>query len=304
MATLTLDKGNIMSEIGTVEQPKTKAFVSKPYNKEEKNKKEQEELDRLLAEQKGETEESKKAEEGSNTEETLSAEEKTFKKRYGDLRRHNQEEKQKFEAKVAELNTQLAVATEAQIKLPKSKEEISEWAEKYPDVSKIIETIAMQKADERAKQVEDRVKEAEKIQEQASKEKAEAKLMQLHPDFDEIRNSDDFHDWADSQPNWVQKALYENDNDAFSAARAIDLYKADQAKQDIVSDKKSKTTKAASSVETRSSRRAPQSDDKKGALRESEVEKMSAAEYEKNSDKIMEAIQSGKFIYDISGSAR
>ena len=293
-----------MSEIGTVEQPKTKAFVSKPYNKEEKNKKEQEELDRLLAEQKGETEEVKQAEEESKEQEALSAEEKTFKKRYGDLRRHNQEEKQKFEAKVAELNTQLAVATEAQIKLPKSKEEISEWAEKYPDVSKIIETIAMQKADERTKQVEDRVKEAEKIQEQASKEKAEAKLMQLHPDFDEIRGSDEFHDWADSQPNWVQKALYENDDDAFSAARAIDLYKADQAKQDIGKDTKSKSKKAASSVSTKGSRTAPQTEDTKGVISESEVQAMSGLEYEKNAEKIMEAIQSGKFIYDISGSAR
>jgi hypothetical protein len=293
-----------MSDIGTVEQQQTKAFVSKPYNKEEKIKKDEEELKQLLAEQKGETEEAKKAEEETKEEESLAPEEKTFKKRYGDLRRHNQEEKQKFEAKIAELNTQLAVATEAQIKLPKSEEEISEWAQKYPDVSQIIETIAIKKADERAKQVEDRVKEAEKIQEQASKEKAEAKLMQLHPDFDEIRNSDDFHDWADNQPNWVQKALYENDSDAFSAARAIDLYKADKAKENVGKEKKSKTTKAASSVATKGSRTAPQTEDTKGAIKESDVQAMSGVEYEKNADKIMEAIQSGKFIYDISGSAR
>ena len=31
---------------------------------------------------------------------------------------------------------------------------------------------------------------------------------------------------------------------------------------------------------------------------------MSADEYEKNSDMIMEAIRSGNFVYDISGSAR
>ena len=48
--------------------------------------------------------------------------------------------------------------------------------------------------------------------------------MRLHPDFDDIRDSDEFHEWAESQPKWVQDALYENDNDARSAARAIDLY--------------------------------------------------------------------------------
>ncbi len=56
-----------------------------------------------------------------------------------------------------------------------------------------------------------------------TKEKAEAELMKIHPDFAEIRDSDDFHDWADEQPKWVQDALYENSEDARSAARAIDL---------------------------------------------------------------------------------
>ena len=45
--------------------------------------------------------------------------------------------------------------------------------------------------------------------------KAEAELMRIHPDFDEIRESDDFHNWADEQP-MGQDALYDNDNDAFN----------------------------------------------------------------------------------------
>ena len=66
------------------------------------------------------------------------------------------------------------------------------------------------------------------MQESATKEKAEVELLKLHPDFVDIREDDDFHNWAEEQPQWVQKALYENDNDAMSAARAIDLYKADR----------------------------------------------------------------------------
>jgi len=49
---------------------------------------------------------------------------------------------------------------------------------------------------------------------------------------------------------------------------------------------------------------APQADETKSYLKESVVNKMSSQEYEKNVDNIMEAIRSGKFIYDISGSAR
>jgi anti-sigma28 factor (negative regulator of flagellin synthesis) len=95
--------------------------------------------------------------------------------------------------------------------------------------------------------------------------------------------------------------LYENDNDARSAARAIDLYKADRG---ITTKKKSTSKDAAKSVYTRNSRSKPQDDETSSYIRESQVQKMSPQEYEKRSDEIMEAIRTGKFIYDVSGSAR
>ena len=139
------------------------------------------------------------------------------------------------------------------------------------------------------------------MQQNVTREKAEAELLKLHPDFSEIKDEDAFHEWADEQPRWVQDALYENDTDARSAARAIDLYKADMG---IGNKKKTGTSDAAKSVNTKGSRNTPQSDETKSYLKESVVNKMSSQEYEKNADSIMEAIRSGKFIYDISGSAR
>ena len=128
--------------------------------------------------------------------------------------------------------------------------------------------------------------------------------MQLHPDFEEIRGSDDFHEWAEEQPSWVQNSLYENDTDAYSAARAIDLYKADRNLTGKTKSKSSDNSEAAKSVNTRASRSRPQSENTSGMIKESDVEQMSAQEYEKNSEKVMEAIRDGKFIYDITGSAR
>ena len=88
-------------------------------------------------------------------------------------------------------------------------------------------TVDLKKAAEQSTALEERMKAIDEMQTSATKEKAEAALMQMHPDFDEIRDSDDFHNWAEEQPKWVQDALYDNDNDARSAARAIDLYKSD-----------------------------------------------------------------------------
>ena len=230
------------------------------------------------------------------------AEEKSFKKRYGDLRRHSQKQAEDYKKEIDSLKKQLDSATKQEIKLPKTEEEIEEWAKKYPDVAGIIETIAIKKATEQSKELEERVKAIDEMQSNVTKEKAEAELLRLHPDFAEIRDTDEFHEWADEQPKWVQDALYENDNDARSAARAIDLYKIDK---NLVSDKKIKTDKeAAKSVNTKSSRNKPLENESSNYFKESDVQDMSAEEYEKNSDAIMEAIRANKFIYDISGNAR
>jgi len=96
--------------------------------------------------------------------------------------------------------------------------------------------------------------------------------------------------------------MYEDEDDERSAARAIDLYKADRG---IGKKSKSRNDKgAAEAVAPKDKRSKPQTDEASTYLKESDVEKMSAHEYEKHADEIMDAIRSGKFIYDLSGSAR
>ncbi len=279
-----------------VEQVETKsAFINKKYSNEDKLKREEEELEQLMAEQKGEV----KQEEP----EPENAEEKSFKKRYGDLRRHQQEKEKELSAKIEALQAQLSEATKKEINLPKSDEDIEAWAAKYPDVAAIVETIAIKKAKEQAAVLEERVKAVDELQMTATREKAEAELLRYHPDFEDIRETDDFHNWVNEQPQSIQDALYENASDARTAARAIDLYKADK---NITTKKKTKTTDkdAARSVNARNSRSKPDTSDGSKSILESDVQKMSAQEYEKMSDEIMEAIRTGNFVYDLSGNAR
>ena len=278
-----------------VEQVETKsAFINKKYNNEDRLNKDEEELEQLMAEQKGEAIEAEP--------EPENAEEKSFKKRYGDLRRHQQEKEKELAAKIDALQLQLSEATKKEINLPKSDEDIEAWATKYPDVAAIVETIAIKKAKEQSAVLEERVKAVDELQMNASREKAEAELIRYHPDFEDIRETDDFHNWVNEQPQSIQDALYENASDARTAARAIDLYKADKN----ITKKKTKNTDkdAARSVNARNSRSKPDTSDGSRAILESEVQKMSAQEYEKMSDEIMEAIRTGNFVYDLSGNAR
>ena len=100
-----------MPELAEVETPKTAGFVDRGYNYEKKRKRmeaEEEEIRKLEAEQRGEestneeqqpekeTSEKKEADTEAK-EETLSAEEKSFKKRYGDLRRHMQDKEKEWD---------------------------------------------------------------------------------------------------------------------------------------------------------------------------------------------------------------
>ena len=283
-----------MAEAMVKEVETKSAFINKKYTNEDRLKKEEEELEQLMAEQKGEATEPEA--------EPANAEEKSFKKRYGDLRRHMQEKEKEWTDRLNRLEGQLNAATKKEMQLPTSDDDLEAWMRKYPDVAGIVETIAIKKAKEQAAELEERVRAVDEMRETAAREKAEAELMRLHPDFDEIRESDTFHEWANEQPKWVQDALYENDNDARAAARAIDLYKADQ---NIQTKKKRNTDKdAARSVNSRNSRSRPESSDSSGAILESDVNKMSAQEYERRSDEIMEAIRTGNFVYDLSGNAR
>ena len=227
----------------------------------------------------------------------LSAEEKTFKKRYSDIRKHMQDKDAEHKAALEKLQKQLEAATKNELVLPKSEDEVEAWAKQYPDVAGIVEAIAERKANERASDLDSRLAEIEEMRSNARREKAEAELFKLHPDFEQIRSDDAFHKWAESQPKVIQDALYENEHDAKSTARVIDLYKTDKG---INKKKASTADKDAASSVTSKRTAAPDPDDTSKYLTESMVAKMSIKEYEKRADEIMEAQRSGKFIYDIT----
>ena len=263
---------------------------------EDKPSSEEPEAEPVQAE--SDTKQEEKPEAKAQEEDDLGAEEKNFKKRYGDLRRHSQKKEEEFNAKIEALEAQVNKAAKQELVLPKSDEELEAWAKEYPDIASIIETIADKKSKASATALEERMAEFEELRINAQKEKAEAELVKMHPDFIEIRQDDTFHTWAEAQPKWVQDALYENVDDAKSVARVIDLYKIDKG---ITNKKRASPSEkaAASSVKTKSAA-APEPDEAANMVRESEVAAMSIKEYEKRQEEILDAQRNGRFIYDMS----
>jgi hypothetical protein len=297
-----------MPELAEVETPKTAGFVDRGYNhakRKQRMEDEAKEIAELEAQQRGEstedTEQEVVEEETPDTEveeTTLSAEEKSFKKRYGDLRRHMQQKEKEWDAKLENLQK---ASAKAGIIPPKSDEDIEEWAKEYPDVAGIVETIAAKKAQEMFEKADTRLKELDEAQAEAYRVKSENEIRKSHSDFDDLREADEFHDWADAQPKWVKDALYENADDPASVVRVIDLYKSDKG---LTKEAKKANKKAAASPVARRSKTEVDVVDANGMIRESEVARMTDKEFEERADEINKAMRSGKFVYDVSGNAR
>lgn len=276
--------------------PKTALMSYRSKNKVEEIERELEELERQAS---GEVQE-EPAETPTKEEEPdkgLSAEEQTFKKRYGDLRRYQQEQQQKLEAKIKELEDRMSKAP-ASGSMPKTKEQIEAWVKKYPDVAAIVRGLAGEEASHKSQEIDRRLKEIEEMSSQIALEKAENEIRKTHPDFDDIRDSDAFHDWAKEQPTWVQNALYD-DIDVRATSRVIDLYKADKGIKRVAPDKA-----AALSVSTRSRANTPQADESANWWSESKVSKLSDKEYAENEEAILKSMRDGKFKYDLSRKSR
>jgi len=290
-----------MAELQAVETPRSAGFVDPNFSNANKRRiqEQEEELKELMGEEEEEdlpiAAKSKDAEEGD---EKLSSEEKTYKKRYSDLRSHQNKQAEELKAIKAQLDN---AQERGDIRPPKSDEDIEAWSREYPDVAAIVERIAEKKAQEKFSGAESRLQEIDRISAESDRNRMEEEIRAMHPDFDELRSSDGFHDWAGEQPKWVQNALYENAEDPASVTRVIDLYKVDKGLDTKTRKKTSKS--AASAVVTKRTTRPDQSDSS-GNFSESQVHKMTAAQYDKQSDAIMEAIRAGKFDYDMTGGAR
>ena len=286
-----------MPELENVKKVEAAGFVKRTRTANaDRIKKDEEELKELMEQQGQATEE--KIEE-AKPEVELSDEEKSFKTRYGDVRRHLAAKEKEYNAKIQELQSQLDKTK--QLVPPKSDQDLQAWVDKYPDVAGIVETIADKKARQMFDKANLQIEELNKAKEEATRSRAENEIRKAHSDFDELRDSDKFHDWVEAQPKWVQNALYENTDDAASVVRVIDLYKVDNGL--TRSDKKNKT-KAAASVVDKGSKTKVDPTEMSDTIKESDIAKMTDQQYEKNADKINEAHRAGKIIYDLSGNAR
>ena len=217
-----------------------------------------------------------------------------YKKRYDDLKKHYDNKLNEFRHREQELLEE-ATKNRTDYKAPKTEEELEEFKNNYPDVYEVVETVAHMQSESKAKVLEERLSKLQQREQQLIRKDAEKRLYDRHPDFEDIRNSDDFHTWAKEQPDSIQKWIYSNAEDADLASRALDLFKKDLGIEPVKTKSSSKKTRqsAADMVSTKTTSVEPK---QQKVWSEREIAAMSMAEFDKYEEDISNAMQEGRIV--------
>jgi hypothetical protein len=218
-----------------------------------------------------------------------------YKKRYDDLKKHYDQKLSEFKRTEQELRDQ-AKEAEPQYQAPKTQEDLDRFRTEYPDLYDTVETVAHMRSQQEVEALRSKLSVIEQREAEIVAREAESALQERHPDFDEIRGDDSFHEWAQEQPNQIQDWIYNNPNDVTLAVKALDLYKLE-------------TGKGQGSRKRRSGNRQPQGgsaadmvstkttnvDAKEAKIwTESEIAKMSLDQFDRHEEEIKIAMEEGR----------
>lgn len=223
-----------------------------------------------------------------------------YKKRYDDLKKHYDSKVNEFKEEIANLRTAMnnrAVEMPRGVTPPRTQEELEEFKERYPDVFEVVQTVASIQTESQVAKLRDEIGTIKEREQQLEKQKAYEELLRLHPDFDEIKTTDEFLKWLEEQPQTLSDGIYKNNTDARWAARVVDLYKADAG---LNKPKKSKRQESAADAVTKTAAREVATDPNAGkkVFKASQIAKMKPWEFEKLESEIDSARAEGRIDYN------
>ena len=154
----------------------------------------------------------------------IKTEEHDYKKRYDDLKKH-------YDSKLHEwkMERETLIAQPQEEEVYEEDADIASFKENYPDVYNVVETLASKNATKEVQELKQEIERLSKKEEQLQAKSAYQELLALHPDFSDIKKSDQFKDWLGKQPPSIADGIVNNNSDVQYASRVLDLYKADTA---------------------------------------------------------------------------
>ena len=214
-----------------------------------------------------------------------------YKKRYDDLKRHYDKKLEEWKTERDALEAANKVS-DTGVQIPTTPDEILEFRQKYPDVYKVVESVASMQAEQRAGDLRGEIDSLKKREEDLIVQNAYKELTTLHPDFQEIKTDEKFLQWLDEQPQSISDGIYKNNKDARWASRVLDLYKADVG----MTKEPRKTKKSAAEVvkSTKAKEITTDANANKKVWKGSDIARLKPWEFEKVEAEIDLARQEGR----------
>lgn len=221
-----------------------------------------------------------------------------YEKRWKDLKAHH-------DKTVKELRDQLGTKSTGEgsnipKNPPKTKEELEQLRQKDPAAFEAMKSIAQLIISEETSDVRAKLGDIEKRELELAREKAMAEVVQAHPDFETLRNDDEFHTWAETQPIEIQDWIYNNPTNGKLAAKAITLYKLEtgKGKSKGSSSEKAPARKSQDGADSLVSSKtaganAPTTDK---VWSRAEIKRLSMDEYDQFEKEIDKAIREGRVV--------
>jgi len=209
-----------------------------------------------------------------------------YKKRYDDLKKH-------YDSKISEFK-QREQELEAEARMTQKVEQ-SVRHEEAIEAEQEAQALEAERPEIRE---DSRLTALEEREARIARKEAELTLAEKHPDFGDIRKSDEFHAWAKAQPESIQDWIYNNPNNVDLAVKAIDLYKLENNIQTVQTSAKQKSqTSAKASAADMVSTKTTSVDAKQPKIwTQREIAALSMAEYDKYEKEIDKAIMEGRVV--------
>ena len=216
-----------------------------------------------------------------------------YKKRYDDLKKHYDQKLSEFKRTEQELREQ-AKEAEPQYQAPKSQEDLNRFRKEYPDLYDTVETVAHMRSQQEVEALRSKLSVIEQRESEIAAREAETALKERHPDFDNIRGDDSFHEWAQEQPEQIQDWIYNNPNNVTLAVKALDLYKLETGKGRSTQKRRSNRQQGGSAADMVSTKTTNVDAKEAKIWTESEIAKMSLDQFDRVEDEIKLAMEEGR----------
>ena len=217
-----------------------------------------------------------------------------YKKRYDDLKRHYDQKVSEFKQKEEELQAAARSAQPA-YEPPRSEEELEAFKQEYPDLYSTVESVAHMQSQRQVADLEAQLTAIRQRESEVMRREAETSLKERHPDFEDLRGSEEFHEWAKEQPEQIQSWIYENPDNVTLASKAIDLYKLENGITQTKSQPRSKKVQG-SAADMVSTKTTSVEANQPKIWTEREIAAMSLDQFDRYEDEIKLAMEEGRVV--------